>query len=57
MTLDVGLRADANRRWSLNDALTFGLQVSNLNLQYVEARGAIHPFFTPACLPHSNRLH
>lgn len=32
----VGLRADANRRWSLNDALTFGLQVSNLDLQYVE---------------------
>ena len=33
---DVRLRADANRRWSLNDALTFGLQVADANLEYVE---------------------
>ena len=33
---DVAIRADANRRWSLNDALTFGLQASNINLEYVE---------------------
>jgi isochorismate synthase/2-succinyl-5-enolpyruvyl-6-hydroxy-3-cyclohexene-1-carboxylate synthase/2-succinyl-6-hydroxy-2,4-cyclohexadiene-1-carboxylate synthase/O-succinylbenzoate synthase len=33
---DVTLRCDANRGWSLNDALTFGLRVTDLNLQYVE---------------------
>mgnify|MGYP001968777946 CR=1 FL=1 len=33
---DVALRADANRRWSLNDALSFGLQCAELDLEYVE---------------------
>ena len=33
---DVTLRCDANRGWSLNDALVFGLRVTDLNLQYVE---------------------
>ena len=30
------LRCDANRGWSLNDALVFGLRVMNFDLQYVE---------------------
>ena len=32
----VGLRADANRGWALNDALTFGLGVLDADLEYVE---------------------
>ena len=32
----VSLRADANRRWSLNDALSFGLQAADVRLEYIE---------------------
>ena len=32
----VALRCDANRGWSLNDALAFGLRAVNFDLQYVE---------------------
>ena len=33
---DVALRCDANRGWSLNDALAFGLRAMRFDLQYVE---------------------
>jgi hypothetical protein len=35
----VTIRADANRRWNLEEATAFGLAVKGLDLQYVEVSG------------------
>lgn len=35
----ITIRADANRRWNLEEATAFGLAVKGLDLQYVEVSG------------------
>lgn len=47
----IELRVDANRNWTIQEAIQFGLLVRDCNLQYIEVRCASRQVFYSIIFP------